>query len=132
MNKIQSWNCLLFTLYNTSSVAWWLRALGKFDGGMTVRSNPRFVDTGISKCVVLKVRLYLMYMCMYFVGQFQNRWFLKKSNILFFTFHIFDLIGNGGNRRRARGGILIFLRGWKNVIYHSKTHACLPGKLSLS
>ena len=71
---------------------------------MTVRSNP-----GISKCVVLEVRLYLICVCVLckvYIGH--NRLFLKKSDILFFTFHIFDLIGTGGNRRRARGGILIF------------------------
>ena len=45
-------------------------------------------------------------LCKVYIGH--NRWFLKKSDILFFTFHIFDLIGTGGNRRRARGGILIF------------------------
>ena len=34
---------------------------------MTVRSNPQFVDTGISKCVVLEVRLYLIDVYVYFV-----------------------------------------------------------------
>ena len=61
-------------------------------------------------CVIGKVVFDVCVCVLYsvYIGQFHNRWFLKKSNILFFTFHIFDLIGTGGNRRRARGGILIF------------------------